>query len=479
MLSDVREKESPEVFSAGLADWASRISFDELPVDVVAATRLRVMDVIGLALAGAETDFGRSTRDAAVAISPPGPCRVWGTGDRLGVTMAAFANGACSQALEYDDTHNESIVHMSSPAVAAALALSEVGDRVAVVSGRELMTAIAVGNEISCRVGSVAAGQFHRLGFHPTGLFAPFGVCYLAGRLIGLDAEAMARAAGICGSFAAGLLECWVDGTQTKFLHPGWAAQSGIVAAFLARTGTTGPARVFEGRFGLFASHLQDPGAPRDFTRIADGLGTRWDSRNSSFKPFPAAHVLHPYIDALWRLQSRLGFAAADVEQIDCPVARFIVPIVCEPTGEKLAPATDSHGRVSLQYTLAEALYCGELGRHAYRAESLANPEILALARRVRYEVDPGFPGPGRFKGAVRVTLKDGRSFLEVEEYNRGSVENPMTEVELGAKFEENASGFLSGAERAALIEAIMQLERLPDASVLVGLTVPRARISS
>ena len=473
------EQQLLEVLSAGLADWASRVSFDELPADVVAATRLRVMDVIGLALAGAETDFGRSTRDAAVAISPPGPCLVWGTGDRLGVTMAAFANGACSQALEYDDTHNESIVHMSSPAVAAALALSEVGDSVGVVSGRELMTAIAVGNEISCRVGSVATGQFHRLGFHPTGLFAPFGVCYLAGRLIGLDAEAMARAAGICGSFAAGLLECWVDGTQTKFLHPGWAAQSGIVAAFLARTGTTGPARVFEGRFGLFASHLQDPGAPRDFTRIADGLGTRWDSGNSSFKPFPAAHVLHPYVDALWRLQSRLGFTAADVEQIDCPVARFIVPIVCEPTGEKLAPATDSHGRGSLQYTLAEALYCGELGRHAYRAGSLANPEILALARRVRYEVDPGFPGPGRFKGAVRVTLKDGRSFLEVEEFNRGSVENPMTEVELGAKFEENASGFLSGAERAALIEAITQLERLPDASVLAELAVPGSRIRS
>ena len=85
------------------------------------------MDVIGLSLAGAETPFGRSTRAAAMALSPPGPCRVLGTGDRLGVTAAAFANGAFSQALEFDDTHNESIVHMSSPAVAAALALSEIG----------------------------------------------------------------------------------------------------------------------------------------------------------------------------------------------------------------------------------------------------------------------------------------------------------------------------------------------------------------
>ena len=185
------------------------------------------------------------------------PCHILGTGDPVGVTMAAFANGSFSQALEYDDTHLESIVHMSSPSVAAALALAELSTA-GPVSGRDLITAIAIGNEISCRVGSVSPGQFHRLGFHPSGLFAPFGVSYLAGQLLELDAQRLAYAAGIVGSFAAGLLECWVDGTQPKFLHPGWAAQSGISAAFLARAGTNGPGAVFEGRFGLYASHLQD-----------------------------------------------------------------------------------------------------------------------------------------------------------------------------------------------------------------------------
>ncbi len=254
--------------STGLAIWASSLGFEDLPEDVIEATKLRVMDVIGLSLAGAETPFGRSTRAAAIALSPPGPCRVLGTGDRLGVTAAAFANGAFSQALEFDDTHNESIVHMSSPAVAAALALSEITP----VSGRDLIAAIALGNEISCRVGSVASGQFHKRGFHPTGLFATFGVTYLASKLLGLDAHQMVQAAGICGSFASGLLQCWVDGTQTKFLHPGWAAQSAITAAVLAREGTTGPGEVFEGRFGLFASHLQDAALP-NYGRIGDDLG--------------------------------------------------------------------------------------------------------------------------------------------------------------------------------------------------------------
>jgi 2-methylcitrate dehydratase PrpD len=455
-------------FSTELALWAASIGFDDLPADVVEATKLRVLDVIGLSLAGAETDFGRSTRAAMLAMSPPGPCRILGFGDRVGVTAAAFANGAFSQALEFDDTHNESIVHMSSPAVAAALALSEICP----VSGRELITAIAIGNEISCRVGSVSSGELHRRGFHPTGLFAPFGASYLAGKLLGLGAEAMARAAGIAGSFAAGLLECWVDGTQTKFLHPGWAAQSGIVAAFLARSGATGPARVFEGRFGLFASHVQDLNAHRDFSRINGELGARWESRNSSFKPFPAAHVIHPYIDALLRLRRLHGIEPAEVERIECPVTAFIVTIVCEPTEEKFAPASDSHGRVSLQYTLAEALYFGELGKHAYRAENLRNPEILELARRVRYYVDPEYPGPGRFKGAVKVTLKDGRTFEEIEEYNRGSAENPMSYAEIRAKFDHNAEGWLREEKRDRLAEQIQRLESLPAASALLDMAV-------
>ncbi|HUK35299.1 MAG TPA: MmgE/PrpD family protein [Vicinamibacterales bacterium] len=454
--------------SSDLAQWASRVSFDDLPADVVRATKWRVLDVIGLALAGTDTPFGRSVHDAAIAISGSGPSRIFGTGEAVSVTMAAFANGAFSQALEYDDTHNESIVHMSSPSVAAALAMADTRR----VSGRDAIAAIAVGNEISCRTGSVSPGQFHRRGFHPSGLFATFGVTYLASRLLGLDADATARAAGVCGSFASGILECWVDGTQTKFLHPGWSAQSGIAAAFLARAGTTGPAQVFEGRWGLFATHLQDDTAPKDFSRLTTDLGTRWDSRNSSFKPFPAAHVLHPYIDAVLRLRHVRGVRVADIESIVCPVAPFIIPIVCEPQSEKLAPASDSHGRVSLQYTLAEAFVRGSLGRHAYSDESLRDPAILALARRVSFHGDPTLPGPGRFKGVVSVALKDGTTLTEVEEYNRGSAENPMSDAELRAKFDENAEGRLDAAGRDRLAAAIERLESLPDARALVDLAV-------
>ena len=459
---------STEPLAAQLADWVHDVSYGDLPADIVEQTRLRILDVVGLSLAGSETQYGRSTRDGSLALASGGPSRVWGSGERTTVTTAAFVNAALAQALEFDDTHNESIVHMSSPAVAAALALAETR----IVTGPELLLAVAVGNEISCRVGSVAPGQFHRRGFHPTGLFAPFGLTYLAGKLMGLGAEGLARAAGICGSAAAGLLECWVDGTQSKFLHSGWAAQTGITTATLAEAGVTGPPRILEGRFGLFASHLQDPAVARNFGRISDGLGVIWESRNSSFKPYPAAHVLHPYVDAILRVRRAHGITPADVVSIECPVAEFNVSIVCEPVAEKVAPASDSHGRVSLQYTVAEALYRGRLGKTAYADESLRDPEILALARRVRYRVDPTFPGPGRFKGAVSITLADGRVIDEVQEHNLGSVENPMTEADLRAKFDENASGVLDEPQRDRFADLVGRVDTLPDVRVLVDACV-------
>jgi 2-methylcitrate dehydratase PrpD len=357
---------------------------------------------------------------------------------------------------------------MSSPAVAMGLAIA--GARP--VSGRDLLLAVAVANEVMCRVGCVIPGQFHRGGFHPTGLFAPFGVAYGAGKLLKLSAPEMASAAGIVGSLAAGLLECWADGTQAKFLQSGFAAQNGIPAAVLAQAGATGPARVLEGRFGLFASHVQDPSIARRLSRVTDDLGRRWDSRNASFKPYPCAHVLHPYIDLLLRFRAAHGLRPSDVARIDCPVAEFNVSIVCEPVAEKGAPATEAHGRVCLQFTLAEALVRGELGRHAYSDAARHDPEILALAKRIHYHVDPAFPPPGQFKGAVRVTLQDGRVLEAVEEFNRGSAQNPMSAADLRAKFDDNAGGVLRPDARARLADAIARTEALPDAGELVALAV-------
>lgn len=453
-----------------VSDWVASVRFGDLPQDVVEQTALRVLDVMGLVLAGLGTPFGRSVREAVLALHPSGPSRIFGRGDATTIPGAAFANGALSQALEFDDTHNESIVHMSSPAVAAAFALAESKP----VSGADLITAISIGNEISCRVGSVSPGQFHRRGYHPTGLFATFGATWLAGHMLGLSRAEMNNAAGIAGSFASGLLQCWVDGTQSKFLHPGWSAQSGITAATLGKCGTTGPAAVFEGRFGLFASHLQDQSVPRDYARITAGFGEHWESRNASFKPFPVAHVIHPYIDALLRLRAAHGIDPAKVKRITVPVAAYIVGIVCEPVAEKRRPRSDSHGRVSMQYTLAEALVLGRIDKNAYQPESLSDPRILNVADKVEIVVDPSFPGPERFKGAVKIVMQDGTVHETVEEHNRGSAANPMAVADIVAKFDANAADVLDVSQRQALVDAVLALPKAKDAASVVSLTIGR-----
>ncbi len=452
--------------SQTIAAWTAQFGYDDLPSDVVTATRLRILDVIGLSVAGGNTPFGQSVRRTA-SLYPGANCQLWGTDQTCSVTGAALINGALSQALEYDDTHNESIVHMSSPSAAAALALAEeLG-----ASGKALIAGVAISNEIAARTGSVAPGQFHKRGFHPSGLFAPFGVTCGASHMMGLDAGQTANALGIVGSFAAGLIQCWSDGTQSKFLHPGWAAQSGIASAALAREGATGPAEVFEGRFGLYASHLQAADPAPDFARLTRDLGSFWDSRYASFKPFPVAHVTHPYIDALLRLRTRAGLRPEQVARITCPVAPYIVGIVCEPLAEKLRPLTDSHGRVSFQYTLAEALVKGRIGRNSYAEASLRDPEILALTDKVEYVVDPTLPGPEQFKGIVRVELTDGTVLEEIEEYNRGSPNNPMTEAEIVGKFRENVEGTLSDEAATRIAEAVLSLEHMDNARALSALT--------
>jgi 2-methylcitrate dehydratase PrpD len=453
--------------SEAISAWVATLSYGDIPEDVIASTRFRVLDVLGLSIAGGETAFGASVRASAI-LYPGDEARLWGTNRRASAAGAAFVNGALSQALEYDDTHNESIVHMSSPSVAAALAL---GERIG-SSGRDLIRAVAIGNEISARVGSVTPQQFHKRGFHPSGLFAPFGVCWLASSLLGLEPKQMVNAAGITGSFAAGLIQCWVDGTQSKFLHPGWAAQSGIAAAVLGQSGVTGPTEVFEGRFGLFASHLQAADPAPNFGRLTDGLGDTWDSRNSSFKPFPVAHVSHPYITAALRLRERHGLTPDTIARVILPVAPYIVGIVCEPLHEKRRPLTDSHGRVSLQYTIAEAFALGRIGKDAYAPQSLRDPTILALTDRVDFVVDPSMPGSEQFKGVVIVETTDGQRFEEIEEHNRGSAKNPMSREEIEGKFRENVAGVLDPSKADAVIAAVMRLETIDDVSAISALTV-------
>jgi 2-methylcitrate dehydratase PrpD len=447
------ERTNPSCVEAA-AQWFGRLTLDDVPDDVVASAKLRLLDLLGVTLAASALKYGPVIRATVLELGSSGASPLIGFSDRVAPVWAAFGNGALAHALIFDDTHNETIVHTSGPVVGAALAVAAATG----THGKELLTAIVGATELTCRLGLPAVGQFHKSGFQPTAIIGPLGAAFVASRLYGLDVVRMAHAVGNSGSFASGINESWSDGTWTQLLHPGWAAHSGVAAAVLAKSGWSGPSTVLEGRFGLFRSHVQQPGYAFAFERVTEGLGDVWESRCISFKPYPCAHVLHPFLDAILALH-REGLRAEAVERIECPIARYMVPVVCEPAAGKKQPASDAQARTSLQFSLAEALVTGRLDALSYSDTALRDPRILALAQRVEYSIDDAAPDSRHFKGWVVAMTRDGRRCEKIEPFNRGSPDHPLRPDEVREKFQRNAATRIRSDAAAALEEFVMGFE--------------------
>ena len=447
-----------------LVRWMTTLRLEDLPEDVVESTKLRVLDIIGLAVASSVLDYGRAVRESVLEMSlSTGTARILGFGDPVPPMFAAFANGALAEGFLYSDTHNETLTHVSAPVVATAFALGEHTN----ASGADVLTAIAGGNELICRMGCVAPGAFHRGGFHPTGVIGALGATFVACKMLGLDMDRSRHAIGIAGSQAAGLNEALSDGTWTTMMHPGWAAHCGIAAALLAKNGFTGPATVLEGRFGVFRAHVQDPAYQFDFDRMLGKLGRDWESRYISFKPYPCAHVLHSFIDALLHLHQHEGLRPDKVKRITCPIAQYMVPLVAEPRHEKLNPQTYFQVRTSLPMVLAEALHFGKVDFRSFSARTIQNQDILALAQLITHVIDPDAPGSWQYKGWVVVETTDGTTLERIEENNRGSADNPLSVSDLAVKFQENCTVALPN-KVDAIIDAVIALDQMPTIHELI-----------
>ena len=460
----------PNSFSGVAVDWFAALDRQDIPDDVVAATKLRLLDTLGIIIATSTLPIGRAVTDGALSLGPGNGSHVLGSGASASPLLAALANGAMGEGVLFDDTHGESETHVSSPLLATALAIAEVTGS----SGNEVFTAFVGASEIACRLGVVAPGQLHKHGFHTTGIVGALSSTCLAGRLLGLEPRALVSALGIAGSFASGINASWSDGSWTQLMHAGWAAHSGVAASHLAKSGYTGPSRVLEDRFGLFRSHIQDPEVPFDFERMAGGFGERWESRNISLKPYPCAAVIHPYLDALLALRAEYRIQPANVDRIVCPIADYIVPLVCAPEEERYEPATETQARTSLQFSLAEALHVGALGFTAFGEATLRDPAIRSLSRRVEYVVDPQAPSSKRFKGHVIIHLRDGSMLERVQEFHRGSLENPMSEADVLGKFRDNAAVRLNSTQIAQIESSIADIDRLESVEGLVQVCVER-----
>jgi 2-methylcitrate dehydratase PrpD len=433
------------------ATFALELELDDVPADVVDAAKLHVLDVLGCGLAAHGLGIAGEGRQAMAELGGEPESSVIGLESGLPAPNAAFANAMLCHGLDFDDTHSDSVSHVSTVVVPAAASLAEARG----ADGRELLTAIVAGNEIVTRIGMATPGAFHRRGFHPTAICGIFGATAAAARLGGLSHAETASALGIAGSMASGLFAYLDDATATKPIHPAWAAHGALVAARLASLGAEGPPGVLEGRFGLYHAFVDER---VDLEPQLADLGERWETPRIAFKAFPACHFIHGSLGAT----ASLGQVDPDeVEEILVTVPEAGVSLVLEPAESKVAPRTDYEGKFSLQYSTAAMLVHGRVGLATYTPDALADERVLGLARKVRYETKEYASYPAAFPGGVRIALRNGETLEADLPHQLGAPENPMTAEQVRDKFRENAA--LAGGSFEPLEEAVLDLEHRDD----------------
>ena len=440
-----------------LAAFTTGLAYEAIPPDVVEAARLHLLDTLGCGLAAHALDVATAARAAAAEMEGTPEATVIGLGRRLPAAQAALANAMLCHGLDFDDTHADAVCHVSVVVGPAALAVAEARR----AHGRDVIAARVGGSEVVARLGMAAAGAFHRRGFHATSVCGVFGAAAAAARLDGLDAGTAARALGIAGSLASGLLAFLEDGAPTKPIHPGWAAHGAIMAARLAAHGAAGPAAVLEGRYGLFDAFVGRAGAALE-RELAD-LGTRWETRRIAVKPYPACHYVHGVLGAAERATGGQALAPDEIVEVVVTVADAGVPIVLEPAAAKRAPRTEYEGKFSLPYSTAAMLVHGVVGVETYTEKAIGDPVVLEVARRVRYETRPYATAGHAFPGGIRIRLRDGRTLEADCPHQKGAPENPLSPPEVVAKFRRNAGLALSPPAVAALEGAVLELDGVGD----------------
>jgi len=448
--------------SETLGEFAAGLRDDAIPSEVRARARTLILDAVGIALASNHFDFADKTLHGLRALSTDGSAPIIGRKERLPLRDAAVMNGLLIHGLDYDDTHVAGIVHPTASAFPAALAAATLAG----ASGREMLTAFILGIEASARIGAVAKGGFHQVGFHPTSVAGIFGCTLIAGRLFGLTAKEFAMAQGVALSLASGSMEFLEDGAWTKRLHPGWAASAGLTAAMLAKHGFIGPGQTYEGRFGLYKSYLGPEEKNCDYEIATAGLGKVWELQNVATKPYPACHFTHACIDAAIALRNKPDFRVEDIAHVRALVPKEVITTVCEPLANKQSPANAYEAQFSVPYLTAIGFLRGRFGLSNLTPDALGDPAILALAKKVDYEADPNSGFPKYYSGELIATLKDGRQISHREHQNRGCADRPLTAHEIRTKFLANAAMTMKPTQSeamAASIEAIEDCERASD----------------
>jgi 2-methylcitrate dehydratase PrpD len=437
-----------------LAHYLVRATYDDLPDNVRKEGVRTLLNWVGVAIGGSR----HQTIDIAVAalasFSGPPQASLFGRRERFDIMNAAFINGVASHIFDYDDTHLKTIIHPAGPVASAILALSEMQP----VSGKDFLNALVLGVETECRIGNAVYPNHYDVGWHITGTAGVFGSAAAVGKLLNLDEQQMVWALGLAASQPVGLRESF--GSMNKSFNPGRAASNGIFAALLASKNFTSSDSMIEAKRG-WANTIS---TKQDYNEILGDLGKRYEAALNSYKPFACGIVMHPAIDAAIQLRDESKLTADQIERVELEVN----PLVLELTGKK-APRDGLEGKFSIYHAVAVALVEGAGGEKQFSDRAVNDPTVVALRDKVIPVVTPGID-PAQVD--MTIVLKDGRTLRRYIAHAIGSVEKPMTDKQLEAKFADLADGVIPAPAIRRAMDACWNVESLPSAAEIVKMSV-------
>jgi 2-methylcitrate dehydratase PrpD len=429
-----------QTLASAFSEFSTGLSHQDVPSSVRDAAYWHIVDTIGVCLAGANPneESGKAARRLATKWQSSAGATVLGIGTAARPEAAALINGALAQALEMDDKHGYSLARPGSTVTPAVLAIAEERN----LPLRDVITAVVVGYEVMIRLGFVAGERFLERGYHTSSLLGAFGAAAAVGRLVGARPNEIVDALGISGTFASGIQESTRTGSTSKILHGGWGAHSGIIAIDLSLAGITGPSSVFEGKFGFFQTHLTPVTGELNWTKPAEGLGSRWYLPETAFKPYPCCQLLHAFIEAAKYLLTefaRDGVPLKAIERISCQLAEPGLTLVTEPKERKKAPDQPHEARFSLPFAVATTLIDGDVGLESFRPDRLGDPEIRRLAALVDASIDPNSDYPLHCPAILEI-VANGTTYRRHVPYHPGSPEAPLSQDDVLDKFARNTT---------------------------------------
>ena len=432
-----------------LARYVVNAKYEDLPSAVRKEGVRTLLNWVGVAVGGSHHPTVEYAIAAMTPFAGPHQASLLGRRERIDILNAAMINGISSHIFDYDDTHLKTIIHPGGPVAASLLAYSEYRP----VSGKDFLNALVLGVEVSCRIGNAVYPDHYDRGWHITGTAGVFGAAAAMGKVLGLTEQQMVWALGIAASQPVGFRESF--GSMTKSFNCGRAATNGMTAAILAAKNYTSSDEMIEAKRG-WANTISDK---RDFREITEGLGQRYEAALNTYKPFACGIVLHPAIDAAVQLRNEYKLKPEQIDHVDL----LVNPLVLELTGKK-TPKEGLEGKFSIYHSVAVAIIEGAGGEKQFSDRAVRDANVVALRGKVMPVVVNSVK-PEQVD--MTVVLVDGRKLNKRIEHAIGSVEKPMTDSMLEAKFSDLADGILPANQVRALMTECWNIEKLSNAAEL------------